>query len=70
MVADCKELFEIHKNDENGVLPKKYRREQIIGSKLFTPVERDFLDWLLVEDEYYMDEVKELVRREMERVIE
>lgn len=70
MVADGKELFEIHRNDEKGVLPKKYRREQIIGSKLFTPVERDFLDWLLVEDEYYMDEVKELVRREMERVVE
>lgn len=48
---------------------RKYKREVIVGADIFTQAEKDFLSLLLVKDEYYIDEVKELVRMEMERVV-
>lgn len=79
-MADFKGLYRIHQSkkesDMVGGLMKtepdvrrKYRREKIIGANVFTDIEKDFLDWLLVDDEYYIDDVIEMIKKEMERVV-
>lgn len=81
-MVNFRQLYELHKSSQNHCLaPKcflkghdserrKYRREQIVDAEIFTEVERDFLNLLLVKDEYYMDEVIAMVRKEMERVVD
>lgn len=82
-MSDFRQLYELHRQNQEerrmgsepsllkkrSGAPRKYKREVIVEAEIFTPRERDFLDALLVKDEYYMEEVKELVRLEMERVV-
>lgn len=80
-MANLKQLYKLHNNSKqsdiggmNGLdfkpKEKKYSREQIINARYFSKKERNFLDWLLVEDEYTISQVKELVQKEMERTVE
>ncbi|MGI5824455.1 MAG: hypothetical protein ACOX7J_02680 [Bacillota bacterium] len=81
-MAKLKQLYDLHKNRlEYDVLSakpgsaaigshKKYHRDKIINAQYFTKTERDFLDWLLVDEEYTIAEVKNLVRKEMERMVD
>ena len=49
---------------------KKYNRDQIINAKYFSRKEREFLTWLLTDEEYTISQVKELVKKEMERTVD
>jgi hypothetical protein len=81
-MANFKELYDLHKSKNRSKLSsgdsnahlfvngKKYSREKIINAKYFNETEREFLDWLLIKDEYTIDEVKSLVRREIERMVD
>lgn len=80
-MADFKQLYKIHQNQKDAVMldslqknndnnRRKYGRRKIVEADIFTNVERDFLDWLLVEDEYYIDDVIKMIRKEMERVVD
>ena len=53
-----------------NVIEKRYRREDIVAATCFTAAERDFLQAILVEEEYSLAEVKELVKQELERVVD
>ena len=80
-MANLKQLYKMHINrrqEDIGSMggsvvrlgEKKYSRDQIINAKYFSRKEREFLDWLLTEDEYTISQVKELVKREMERTVD
>ena len=49
---------------------KRYRREDIVCATCFSAAERDFLQAILPDEEYSLIEVRNLIRRELERVVE
>ncbi len=55
-------------SSKRGPQEKVYSRDTIIRARCFSREEQDFLDWLLVEDDYTIDEVKRLVKKQIERM--
>lgn len=79
-MADFRTIYQCYQkereNEQEPVLvstrkeqrEKMYSRDAIIRAQCFTKEEQDFLDWLLVEDGYTIDEVKRLVKKQIERM--